>query len=403
MDPFSTPTVKNIADTIMANYESETGETVPLVKKSVIKILAYAFAGVVVLLWRFGAWQYLQIFIETADLPALKKWGSLVNVDYNLGDTAILTATLTGATASSITTEVAYISSDNGLVYKVQAPVTVVGGSATVTITCLTSGSVGNLVNGSTVTLTNPFTGIPETATIASTVNVGSEDEEKEAYRARVILRYRLPPQGGSTVDYVLWGTEVTEVTNIYPYVENATQVKVYVAVDGTGADRIPTGSISPNPFPSNIGGVEQPITGSGIIYEVGLSINSDGEGLQNRRPTGTSVEVLPVVAANIEVDIAAVTPEPTTTIKEQIKEAIQSSWDSKNPEIPSLGLPLSGATITNTETVTIVQNLLTSIDAGSFSTLTLTYLAAPVSSVILPVGAIPVLSQLTINGSIVS
>jgi uncharacterized phage protein gp47/JayE len=401
MTPFDTPTVKNIADTIIANYESETGTTVPLVTKSVIKVLAYAFAGVVVLLWRFGSWQYLQIFIATADLPALKKWGSLVNIDYNNGDTAILTADITGATASTITTDVAYLGT-NGLVYKVQAPVTVVGGNATVTIACLTTGSVGNLTNGAVITLTNPFTGVPETAIIASTVNVGSEDEDTEVYRARVTLRYRLPPQGGAAADYVIWGTEVTEVTDIYPYVIDATQVTVYVGVEGSGVDRIAAGSVSPNPFPSNIGGVEQPITGSGNIYETALAINSDGGGLQNRRPMGTSVEVLPVVAANIEVVITGVTPAPSGALQQQIKEAIQESWDLKKPEIPALGQTLNNATVFTVETATVVQNLLTSLDAGSFTSLTLEYLASIETSIILPIGAIAVESLLTINGGVV-
>jgi len=400
MQPFDTPTVQNIYDTIIADYESRTGETVPLLKKAAIKFLAFAFAGVVVLLWRYGAWQYLQIFVQTADLDALKLWGAQVGIDYQVGDTAVLTGSVTGATASIITTEASYLSPDNGIVYKVQANAPVSGGNATITVAALQTGSIGNLDNGSIINLTNPLTGVPETATIASTVTIGSDDESTKAYRARVLAAYSNPPQGGSASDYFQWSTEVTEIVDAYVYVITPGQVRVYPVKDGSGTDRVPGGSVSPNPFPEYVGGLEQPITGTGLLFEVAESINSDGNGVQNRRPMTAAVELLDPPTALFTVNILGLTPTPSTDLKNAIKDALIAFLDTKRPEIPSLGYSLAGATISQIELATVVQNLLAAQDGGSFTSLELVYLTNPETSVVLPIGNLAILDVLNINGS---
>lgn len=400
MTPYEIPTVESIANAILSEYEANTGETVPLLKKAVIKILAYAFAGVVVLLWNFGAWQYLQIFVQTSELEALKRWGSLVGIEYQIGDKAVLTADITGATAATITTEVSYLSETSGQVYQVQSPETVVGGNATVTIICLSSGSIGNLTNGEVIKITNPFTGVPDTAIIASTVNVGSEDEDIELYRERVLARYQNPPQGGSAADYLQWGIEVPEIIDIFPYVFTPGIVRIYPVQQGSGTDRIPTGSVSPNPFPNYVAGLEQPLTTSGVIGEVALSINSSGNGVQDRRPATAAVEILPPIQADFTIVIIGLSPTPSTDLKNAIKDAIIAYMDTKRPEIPSLGYDITGATVFQTEISTVVQNLLISQSGGSFTSLTLEFASSIESSVILSQGEIAILDSLSINGS---
>ena len=90
MTSFKKPTIQEIYNTIINDYKTRTNVKVPILKRSLIKCFAYAIAGIVSLIWNFAEWQYLQIFIETCDFEALKRWGNLVDVNYRLGTKAVL-------------------------------------------------------------------------------------------------------------------------------------------------------------------------------------------------------------------------------------------------------------------------------------------------------------------------
>ena len=70
------PTIATIRDQIIADIESKIGQTVPVLPKAFFRVLATALAGVLALLYRFGAWIYRQIFVATADAEALALRGA---------------------------------------------------------------------------------------------------------------------------------------------------------------------------------------------------------------------------------------------------------------------------------------------------------------------------------------
>ena len=93
--------------------------------------------------------------------------------------------------------------------YEQEAAVEIIAGTATITIECLASGDDGNLLPAATVTAASPIAGMDSTATIATTVTEGEDEEAIEDLRTRVVARMQNQPQGGAAADYVGWAREV--------------------------------------------------------------------------------------------------------------------------------------------------------------------------------------------------
>lgn len=399
METIKIPTIQELYDMIIDDYKARTSQEPPLLRRAVIKFMAWAFAGVVILLWRYGAWQYLQVFVDTASLDALKKWGDLRNIEYNDGQTAILTITLEGVTASTILNGTIWKSLDNGLTYQAITDTPVVGGVAVVSVQATVEGSSGNLDIGSTLNLTNPLTGIPDTAEVTSISQSGEEAEDIETYRTKVIVAYKRPPQGGSASDYFLWVTEVEGIEDCLVYVITAGQVDLYPIKTGSGTDRTPTGSISINPFPTWTNGIEDTVTGSGQKLAIYNSIQKTSDStIQNRRPIQVPVTINDPEYVEFGVEIIGLDPT-SAELRAGIKGAIQAELDSKRPHIPALNYSQTRARINQTKISAVVQETIEAYGGGGFTSLDLFYESGTVSEYTLGVGELSVLSSLIING----
>lgn len=84
-------------------------------------------------------------------------------------------------------------------------------------VVCSTAGVVGNIDDGSVLTLSTPINGLPSSAA-ADSISGGADIEDLEAWRARVIERWYYTPQGGADADYVIWAKEVPGITRAWTY-----------------------------------------------------------------------------------------------------------------------------------------------------------------------------------------
>ena len=346
MANFTTKTIKQIYDGFIAKYtilRTKNGDNSPILSKAAIKSLGYAIAGVCGQLWQLSVWVYKQCFPQTCDLPALKLWGNLIGVDYKNGETANLSVKLTGVNAQYLPAGVVYKELDSGLIFKTASQVTTVEGEITATVICTSSGVVGNLASGTTLNIANPIDGIPSIATVTAVTIEGTEDEEVEEYRKRVLYRYRTKSQGGSALDYFNWSLEVTGIVDALIYVLTEGIVSIYLVAEGSGTQRTPSGSITPNPFPIWEDGEFQDFSGSGQFLAVANSIEGSAPGVHDRRPATAKVNLLKPNYVGFSVEISGLT---NTSYNEQIKETLISSLDSKRPHIKVLGYKLSNAKI---------------------------------------------------------
>lgn len=232
------PTIATIRDQIVADIESKIGQTIPTLPKSFFRVLATAVAGVMALLYRFGAWVYNQIFTATADIEALRLRAADLGMSPQEAATfAVLTAIATGS--NDAVTQAGWLWQINGVVYEQEADVAIAAGTATITIECLTAGDIGNLDNGAIVSLATPQTGVDNDATIASTVTTGEDEEDIEVFRARIETREKNRPQGGAIPDYINWALEVAGIVKAFAFNTAPGTVTVYPLIALTGT-RIP-------------------------------------------------------------------------------------------------------------------------------------------------------------------
>lgn len=400
MANFTTKTMKEIAEGTIAKYKAlrqKYKDTTPLLEKAVVKSLAWAFAGSVASVWKSLVWVYKQCFPQTCSLPVLKLWGDLVGVEFIYGQSSQVELTLSDVTASTLTTGTVYKDLTSGLIYKTTAQGNNNEGSIVVSAQCTTAGAAGNLPIGTQLTIANPLDGIPQTATITTIKAEGSEDEDIEHYRPRVLYKFKNKAQGGSVSDYFGWCLEVSGIDDALIYVLTEGIVTIYLVATGSGKNRTPSGSVSPNPFPNWIDGQFVEFQGSGQFLSVAKSIEGSSDGMHDRRPVNAKVNLLVCNYTGYEVDIKGLTSE---SYNNQIKAALDAALDIKRPHIIALNYSEANAKINKNALVTITQNI---IGSNTFSTFTLlNNEGVEINEESLGIGSLAYLKKLTINNAVV-
>lgn len=299
------PTIPEIRDQILADIQAGLGITTPLLPKSVWRVIAKALAGAVYLAYLFGRWAYAQIFTETAGEDALILRGE----EYGLVRTPPVewrgTATATGTEGTTIPDGTLW--SYGGAVYQQDGDEVIASGTATITIFALEPGETESLANATVIDLASPLIGIDRTATVASTTQSGTDEEDLEDYRARIAFRQAAQPQGGAKADYIGWATEVAGIAEAFVDSPTAGVVNVYpLAEVDDPADRVP---------------------GAGVLATVEAYLNDDV-----RRPLGpATIEALAFDEIEFDVDIANISPN-TAAMKEAIKTAVEDYLYARRP-----------------------------------------------------------------------
>lgn len=333
------PTTAAIAANIVAQIEAALSQNVPLFPKAFTRVTAKALAGVVVLLYKYCGFIFLQIFVAHASaeetivngkrIVPLVEWGRLIGAgDPDTAHAAqlVVTVTVTNQTGT-LKAGSQLLRTETGVIYTVAAdrllnaptvPVTIVasadqqGGDG--------SGVQGNLEPDDIVSFANPIPNVAPDAVVLSVAVAGAEAESIDDYRAKIIRRFQRRPQGGAYADYQEWGEGVEGIANVYPYTGLPGQVDVYVeaTVDSSGSDDgIPT---SPQ------------------LDAVKAAIENidPSSGLATVRPANAAVNVLPIVRLAFAVTIKGLSPDTTET-RTAIEEGADEHLRSRAPFIVGL------------------------------------------------------------------
>lgn len=370
----TTPTVKEISDNIIAQMELNFNQTVPLLQKSFIRVLSKVLAGVFILLYKYGGFNFLQMFVATAsdqetEILGLKVtplifWGRLIGI----GDpSAAISAELaiiiqvTNPTGS-IPAGTQLINNTNGVVYLTKTDLILTGAIEVVDILAVSdqaggdgSGSIGNLDPGAVVSFVNPISNVERDTAVGGPVVTGADAETTVQYRQRVVDRFQKRPQGGAYADYELWGEEVTGIINVYPYTgNNPGQVDVYVEAtpaSSGSADGIPT--------------VPQ-------LVAVLDSINYDDNGLASRRPANALVNAYAITRTGFDVEITGLSVDNAAEVQDLIEAALTEYMLAREPYIVGLSLYTRYDRVTATAVGGIIEDVVTSA-GGIFTSYALT------------------------------
>jgi uncharacterized phage protein gp47/JayE len=221
------------------------------------RVIALVLGGV----YRLGRYIASGILPSTArDLEQLKLFGDERGVTYLSGTLATGLATIIGETGGGNTVPAGSYITDTitGLSYVTTAPVVVPdGGSADVAISAVQIGSE-YLAVAHPGRLEDPPAGIA-TDLLFTANTAGTDDEDIDEYRTRILSAIADPPEGGARADWIAWANEILSlnVDNVWiyspgdvcpaaldpsGYVPMAT-VGVLFSLDGTGAAKIPSGA----------------------------------------------------------------------------------------------------------------------------------------------------------------
>lgn len=365
----STPTTKEINDNIVAQLEASLNQTVPLLPKAFLRVLAKALAGVFVLLYKYAGFMFLQMFVRTAayadteingvTVNPLREWGDLVGVpDRAPATRAELQVTITVENqAGLLPANSQLVGRDNGVTYITLAAVALDAPTVQATVRAVSdqaggggAGAIGNLDPGAVISFANPIGRVGRNATVTAQTVTGADAEAIEAYRQRIIDRFQKRPQGGAYSDYEQWGEEPAGILNVYPYTSDCPgQVDLYVeatAASSGSADGIPT---------------------TAQLQEVKDSVEFDNGGLASRRPANALVNAFPITRSGFSVRILGLTVDDQAAVRGQIEAAIAEYFEAREPFILGLSVPPRQDRITRSALSGVVDRIV-SAAGGIFS-----------------------------------
>lgn len=337
------PTTKELKDTIIQQIEIKLGGTVSLLPRKFINILATVLAGVLIILYKYGGYIFLQQFVSFASTEPvtingkkvipLVEWGRLVGADERQeatrfeGDIDITVINQVG----TLPLNTQLISTVNGYTYITLAEIPLTAATVTAPIRAVSDtdgnggrGAVGNLEIGDTVTFINAQANVQADAVVSAINNTAADAQSWEGYRQVILDRFRKQPQGGALADYELWGEGVEGIINTYPYTGDPSEVNVYseaTEASSGSADLIPTAA---------------------QLLAVKQAIELDDSGLASRRPATAFVNSLAISRTSFDVTISNLaTDEPSNLdpCKADIETSLISYFLSREPYVSGLSV----------------------------------------------------------------
>lgn len=367
-----TPTTKQVADNIVAQIEAQISQTVPFFPKTFVRVMARAVAAVIVQLYKYGGFLFLQMFVSTASdrqttvngrvITPLGEWGRLVGVpDPKPATQAELTVTV-GVTQQTgfLLSGSQLLGPSNGVTYLTSGDTALNAPTINVVIRAAGdqqggdgSGTIGNLDAGAVLSFANPLPNVAREVTIVNQVTTGADAETTAAWRQRILDRFQKRPQGGAYADYEQWGEEAAGILSAYPYTSDCPgQVDVYFE-SATEPDGIPTAA----------------------QIQDGLDLIAlDQNGLASRQPANALVNGFPITRTPFDVRVLGLSVPSGAAladVQDQITAAVTEYYISREPYIAGLSVGNRADQITLTGLGGVVDDVV-STAGGIFTGVTM-------------------------------
>lgn len=211
MPPFDTPNLPTLVSRNSADIEGAAA-----LRRSDAAVLGRVHAGTAYGLYQYLAWQFAQLFPDTAEEDMLLRHGAGRGVTRKAATRATGQITVTGTTGAVIGAQVRLSSADD-LLYETVNGGVLVAGTAKLDVIAVDAGLLGDKVTGVELQFVSPVVGVNSAALVAAGgLTGGTDTEDLEDYRARVVERYRLVPHGGNADDYVVWAKAQPGVTRAW-------------------------------------------------------------------------------------------------------------------------------------------------------------------------------------------
>lgn len=217
--PFNRPTLDTLIKRNQADIEASLPGTDAKLRRSNLAVISKIVSAGAHGLYGYLAYIAEQILPDTSEKAYLDRHaGMWLTQPRKAAAYAIGQVVFTGVNGTLIVAGTVVVRAD-GVEYATDADVTVALGQAIANITALTAGQIGNAVAATALSITSPIAGITGNATVHTTaLTNGSDEEDDNSLRTRLLARIQQPPHGGSDCDYVNWALEVPGVTRAWVY-----------------------------------------------------------------------------------------------------------------------------------------------------------------------------------------
>ncbi len=369
----TTPTTQELSTNIIASMSAAISQTVPLLPKSFIAVLAKVLAGVFIILYKRSDFVGLQWFVSTASINDTtfngRTFAPLIEIGRQIGvgdPTASTQAEL--LVGITVINQVGSLEAGTQLIGALNSVTYILVGSVLLNAPLVQgtfraasdqsggdgAGVQGNLVNGNELQFANPLGDVSRTAIVDSQVVTGANAENMDVvYRQRVLDRFQKRPQGGALADYEQWGEEVAGIINVYPYTGSPGEVDVYSeATEASSGD--------PDGIPTQA-----------QLDAVLANIEFSEDGLASRRPANACVNSLPITRQSFDINVEGVVGvSDPVQVQVDITAAIETYFLNAEPFIQGLSIPPRRDKITRSGIIGIVEDIVTA-SSGSFTTAT--------------------------------
>ncbi|MCU1276555.1 MAG: Baseplate J-like protein [bacterium] len=216
--PFARPTLAALIDRAAADIQARLPGSDARLRRSNLDVLARVHAGAVHGLYGHLDFLSRQIIVDTAEADYLDRWASIWGVTRNPAVAATGSVVFTGANGAIIPAGTSLQRSD-GAGFTTAADATIVAGTATATASAALPGATGNTDANALLNFSSAVPSVNGQATVgAGGLTQGTDVEEDDSLRARLLSRIQQPPQGGAKADYIAWALQVSGVTRAWPY-----------------------------------------------------------------------------------------------------------------------------------------------------------------------------------------
>jgi uncharacterized phage protein gp47/JayE len=380
------PTLSELYNQIVADFESELGESIPLFGKSFLRATAAVQAAKLWINYKINAFVQKNSWVDTADPESmggsLERFGRVkLNRNPYPATAGQYVVTVTGSIGAIIPTRTIFKSNDNALnagkLFILDNQYTLVAVSDSITLRALEIGIDSRLNIGNQLTSTTPISLVNSLAVVSSEAVEPFSSEDIEVYRRKIIESFQLEPQGGSSSDYRLWANEVQGVAQSYPFAVSGQVGQVNLFIEATIEDSTDgQGSAS-----------------AGLLDDVKDNIELPISGVPARKPVGNIVNYLSVTPLEVNIEITGF-QGLTTDIENLIEGALTEEIVKIRPFVSAIDIVSKRNDTLNTNK--IITTILTTIPGSVFGTITLEVDSVATASKTFAGGEIPFLNSVT-------
>lgn len=369
----TTPTTAQLSANIVASISAAISQTVPLLPKSFVAVLAKALAAVLVILYKRADFIGLQWFVATASsrpttfngqtITPLIEIGRQIGVgDPTVATQAEFVATISVQVQTGSLPPGTQIIGANGVTYLLIGSVSLNAPTVSGTFRAASdqsggdgAGAIGNLPVSSVLSFANPLPNVAREVVIASINVVGADAENLDIdYRRRVLDRWQKRPQGGALADYEQWAETVPGIINVYPYT-GADPGEVDVYCEATVAS-----SGDPDGIPT-----------APQLAAVLAAINYDENGLASRRPANALVNALPITRTHFDIEVTGLADvADEAQVEADIVAAVEAYFLAASPFTNGLTIPPRRDRLTRSAIIGVIEDIVTAAN-GTFTTAT--------------------------------